>query len=80
VVIFAYGKGVIGFKVLKKTIFLARKCKLLIAVDPKIEHFKIQKSCGNNFKRKRSCWKNECKNVKTDEDITRHLAEKFSKL
>jgi bifunctional ADP-heptose synthase (sugar kinase/adenylyltransferase) len=33
-----YGKGVISFKVLKRAISLARKYKMSIAVDPKIEH------------------------------------------
>jgi D-beta-D-heptose 7-phosphate kinase/D-beta-D-heptose 1-phosphate adenosyltransferase len=34
-----YGKGVISSSLLKKTIDLARHCRVPITVDPKIEHF-----------------------------------------
>ncbi|MDR3071458.1 MAG: D-glycero-beta-D-manno-heptose-7-phosphate kinase [Endomicrobium sp.] len=43
VIISDYGKGVVSLKVLKKTISLANKYKIPIAVDPKIEHFKRYK-------------------------------------
>ena len=40
VIISDYGKGVISQKVLKRTIMLARKHKIPVTVDPKIENFK----------------------------------------
>jgi len=39
VIISDYGKGVINIPVLKKAITLAKKSKIPITVDPKIEHF-----------------------------------------
>jgi D-beta-D-heptose 7-phosphate kinase/D-beta-D-heptose 1-phosphate adenosyltransferase len=43
VVISDYGKGVVSLSVLKKTIALAKKYKIPITVDPKVEHFKKYK-------------------------------------
>ncbi|MDR1418107.1 MAG: D-glycero-beta-D-manno-heptose-7-phosphate kinase [Endomicrobium sp.] len=43
VIISDYGKGVVCQKILKKTITLARKYKIPVTVDPKVEHFKKYK-------------------------------------
>jgi len=43
VILSDYGKGVISPAVLKKTIALARKHKIPVSVDPKVEHFKKYK-------------------------------------
>lgn len=43
VILSDYGKGVINPKVLKRAIYLARKHKIPVTVDPKIENFKKYK-------------------------------------
>ncbi|MDR0820577.1 MAG: D-glycero-beta-D-manno-heptose-7-phosphate kinase [Endomicrobium sp.] len=71
VIISDYGKGVISSKVLKRTIFLARKYKIPITVDPKTEHFKkYRKVTTITPNEKEAIGGMNAKNIKTDEDIT----------
>jgi D-beta-D-heptose 7-phosphate kinase/D-beta-D-heptose 1-phosphate adenosyltransferase len=70
VIISDYGKGVISHKVLRKTILLAKKYKMPITVDPKIEHFKkYKKVTAITPNEKEALDGMNAKNIKTDEDI-----------
>jgi D-beta-D-heptose 7-phosphate kinase/D-beta-D-heptose 1-phosphate adenosyltransferase len=70
VIISDYGKGVLSFKILKKAISLAKKYRIPITVDPKIDCFK-------KYRRVTLITPNEkeaiegmsARDVKTDEDI-----------
>ncbi|MDR1087041.1 MAG: D-glycero-beta-D-manno-heptose-7-phosphate kinase [Endomicrobium sp.] len=70
VIISDYGKGVVGPSVLKKTISLARKYKIPVAVDPKIDHFKKYKKITTMTPNEKEAIEGMgAKNIKTDEDI-----------
>ncbi|MDR2398985.1 MAG: D-glycero-beta-D-manno-heptose-7-phosphate kinase [Endomicrobium sp.] len=70
VIISDYGKGVICHSVLKKTISLARKYKIPVTVDPKIDHFKKYKKITTMTPNEKEAIEGmEAKNIKTDEDI-----------
>jgi D-beta-D-heptose 7-phosphate kinase/D-beta-D-heptose 1-phosphate adenosyltransferase len=70
VIISDYGKGVLSSKVLKRTIFLARKYKVPVTVDPKIDHFKKYKKITTMTPNEKEAIEGmNAKNIKTDEDI-----------
>ncbi|MDR3256963.1 MAG: D-glycero-beta-D-manno-heptose-7-phosphate kinase [Endomicrobium sp.] len=70
VVISDYGKGVIIPKVLKRVISLARKYKIPVTVDPKIEHFKKYKKVTTITPNEKEAIEGMgAKNIKTDEAI-----------
>ncbi|MDR2665904.1 MAG: D-glycero-beta-D-manno-heptose-7-phosphate kinase [Endomicrobium sp.] len=71
VVISDYGKGVISPKILKRTIYLARKYGICITVDPKIYNFKKYKKVTVVTPNENEAIEGmNAKNIKTDEDIT----------
>jgi D-beta-D-heptose 7-phosphate kinase/D-beta-D-heptose 1-phosphate adenosyltransferase len=70
VIISDYGKGVVSSKVLKKTILIAKKYKIPITVDPKIDHFKKYKKITTMTPNKKEAAEGMgAKNIKTDEDV-----------
>ena len=70
VIISDYGKGVISPKVLKKTISLAKKYKIPVAVDPKVDHFKKYKKITTMTPNEKEAIEGmNAKNIRTDEDI-----------
>ncbi|MDR3196185.1 MAG: D-glycero-beta-D-manno-heptose-7-phosphate kinase [Endomicrobium sp.] len=70
VIISDYGKGVVSSGILKKTIALARKYKIPITVDPKIDHFKKYKKITTMTPNEKEAIEGMgAKNIKTDEDI-----------
>ena len=70
VIISDYGKGVISRKVLKKAIALARKHKIPVTVDPKVENFKRYKNVtAITPNTKEAIEGMNAKNVKTESDI-----------
>ncbi|MDR2811610.1 MAG: D-glycero-beta-D-manno-heptose-7-phosphate kinase [Endomicrobium sp.] len=70
VIISDYGKGVVSHTVLKKTIALARKYKIPVTVDPKIEHFKKYKKITTMTPNEKEAIEGMgLKNIKTDKDI-----------
>jgi D-beta-D-heptose 7-phosphate kinase/D-beta-D-heptose 1-phosphate adenosyltransferase len=70
VIISDYGKGVLCSNVLKKTIFLARKYKIPITVDPKIDNFKKYKKITTMTPNEKEAIEGMgAKNIKSDEDI-----------
>ncbi|GMO67047.1 MAG: D-glycero-beta-D-manno-heptose-7-phosphate kinase [Endomicrobiia bacterium] len=70
VVISDYGKGVISPKILRRTIYLARKHGICITVDPKIYNFKKYKKVTVVTPNENEAIEGmNAKNVKTDEDI-----------
>jgi D-beta-D-heptose 7-phosphate kinase/D-beta-D-heptose 1-phosphate adenosyltransferase len=70
VIISDYGKGVITPKVLKKTIYLAKKYHIPVTVDPKIEHFKKYKKVTLITPNEKEALEGmNIKSIKTDEDI-----------
>jgi D-beta-D-heptose 7-phosphate kinase/D-beta-D-heptose 1-phosphate adenosyltransferase len=70
VIISDYGKGVVSPIVLKKTIALARKYKIPVTVDPKIDHFKKYKKITTMTPNEKEAIEGMgLKNIKTDKDI-----------
>jgi D-beta-D-heptose 7-phosphate kinase/D-beta-D-heptose 1-phosphate adenosyltransferase len=70
VIISDYGKGVVSLKVLKKTIFLARKFKIPVTVDPKVNHFKKYKKITIMTPNEKEAIEGmNAKNIKNDEDM-----------
>jgi D-beta-D-heptose 7-phosphate kinase/D-beta-D-heptose 1-phosphate adenosyltransferase len=70
VIISDYGKGVISPMVLKKTIFLARKRKIPVTVDPKTCHFKKYKKITTMTPNEEEAIKGmNAKNIETTKDI-----------
>lgn len=70
VVISDYGKGVICPKILKKTITLAKKYKIPVTVDPKIEHFKKYKNITTMTPNEKEAIEGmNAKNIKIDSDV-----------
>lgn len=70
VIISDYGKGVVSRKVLKRTITLARKHKIPVAVDPKIENFKKYKKVTTMTPNTKEAIEGmNARNIKTDADI-----------
>ncbi|MDR1662966.1 MAG: D-glycero-beta-D-manno-heptose-7-phosphate kinase [Endomicrobium sp.] len=70
VIISDYGKGVVSSAVLKKTIVLARRYKIPVTVDPKIDHFKKYKRITTMTPNEKEAIEGMgLKNIKTDEDI-----------
>ena len=70
VIISDYGKGVVSPIVLKKTIALARKYKIPVTVDPKIDHFKKYKKITTMTPNEKEAVEGMgLKNIKSDEDI-----------
>jgi D-beta-D-heptose 7-phosphate kinase/D-beta-D-heptose 1-phosphate adenosyltransferase len=70
VIISDYGKGVVSPMVLKKTIFLARKRKIPVTVDPKTCHFKKYKKITTMTPNEEEAIKGmNAKNIETTEDI-----------
>ncbi|MDR1400762.1 MAG: D-glycero-beta-D-manno-heptose-7-phosphate kinase [Endomicrobium sp.] len=70
VVISDYGKGVISPKVLKRTIYLARKHEICITVDPKICNFRKYKKVTLITPNENEAIEGiNTKNVKTDKDM-----------
>ncbi|MDR1928745.1 MAG: D-glycero-beta-D-manno-heptose-7-phosphate kinase [Endomicrobium sp.] len=70
VIISDYGKGVVTSLILKKTIFLARKNKIPITVDPKIENFKRYKNVTTITPNENEAIQGmKAKNIKTNDDI-----------
>jgi D-beta-D-heptose 7-phosphate kinase/D-beta-D-heptose 1-phosphate adenosyltransferase len=70
VIISDYGKGVVSPAVLKKTIALAKKYKIPVTVDPKIDHFKKYKKITTMTPNEKEAIEGMgLKNIKTDEDI-----------
>ncbi|MDR2426706.1 MAG: D-glycero-beta-D-manno-heptose-7-phosphate kinase [Endomicrobium sp.] len=80
VIISDYGKGVISQKVLKRTIFLAKKHKIPITVDPKIENFKkYKKVTAITPNTKEAIEGMNAKNIATEQDIE-NLGKKILKM
>ncbi|MDR1434506.1 D-glycero-beta-D-manno-heptose-7-phosphate kinase [Candidatus Endomicrobiellum devescovinae] len=70
VIISDYGKGVVSPIVLKKTIALARKYKIPVTVDPKIDLFKKYKKITTMTPNEKEAIEGMgLKNIKTDKDI-----------
>jgi D-beta-D-heptose 7-phosphate kinase/D-beta-D-heptose 1-phosphate adenosyltransferase len=70
VIISDYGKGVVCPSILKKTIALARKYKIPIIVDPKIDHFKKYKKITTMTPNEKEAIEGMgVKDIKSDEDI-----------
>ncbi|MDR1195009.1 MAG: D-glycero-beta-D-manno-heptose-7-phosphate kinase [Endomicrobium sp.] len=70
VIISDYGKGVVSHKVLKRTIFLAKKHKIPVTVDPKIEHFKKYKKVTTITPNTKEAIEGmNAKNISTEQDI-----------
>jgi D-beta-D-heptose 7-phosphate kinase/D-beta-D-heptose 1-phosphate adenosyltransferase len=70
VIISDYGKGVVCSNVLKKTILLARKYKIPITVDPKIDNFKKYKKITTMTPNEKEAIEGMgAKDIKSDEDI-----------
>ena len=70
VIISDYGKRVVSSRVLKSAISLARKYKIPVTVDPKVEHFKKhRKVTAITPSEKEAIIEMSAKNIKTDEDI-----------
>lgn len=70
VIISDYGKGVVSPIVLKKTIALARKYKIPVTVDPKIDRFKKYKKITTMTPNEKEAIEGMgLKNIKTDKDI-----------
>jgi len=70
VVISDYGKGVVSPKILRKTIYLAKKHEICITVDPKIYNFKKYKKVTIVTPNENEAIEGmNAKNVKTDEDM-----------
>jgi D-beta-D-heptose 7-phosphate kinase/D-beta-D-heptose 1-phosphate adenosyltransferase len=70
VIISDYGKGVLCPNVLKKIILLARKYKIPITVDPKIDHFKKYKKITTMTPNEKEAIEGMgSKDIKSDEDI-----------
>lgn len=70
VIISDYGKGVVSRKVLKRTITLARKHKIPVTVDPKIENFKKYKKVTTMTPNTKEAIEGmSARNIKTDADI-----------
>lgn len=70
VIISDYGKGVVSPIVLKKTIALARKYKIPVTVDPKIDHFKKYKKITTMTPNEKEAIEGMgLKNIKIDKDI-----------
>ncbi|MDR0618215.1 MAG: D-glycero-beta-D-manno-heptose-7-phosphate kinase [Endomicrobium sp.] len=79
VIISDYGKGVVGPKVLKRTIALAKKYKIPVTVDPKIEHFKKYKNITTITPNEKEAIEGmNAKNIKTDFDVA-NLGKKILK-
>lgn len=82
VIISDYAKGIVTDKVLKKIITLAKKKKIPVTVDPKVENFKKYKhiTCMTpNTKEAIDGMNAQHQGIKTDEDIAR-LGKKILKL
>ena len=82
VIISDYAKGIVTDKVLKKIITLAKKKKIPVTVDPKVENFKKYKhiTCMTpNTKEAIEGMNAQHQGIKTDEDIAR-LGKKILKL
>jgi len=80
VIISDYGKGVVTEKVLKKIISLAKKYKIPVTVDPKIEHFKKYKGVTTITPNTKEAVEGmNAKNISTDADIEA-LGKKILKL
>jgi D-beta-D-heptose 7-phosphate kinase/D-beta-D-heptose 1-phosphate adenosyltransferase len=70
VIISDYGKGVVSPSILKKTISLARKYKIPVTVDPKIDHFKKYKKITTMTPNEKEAIEGMvAKNIRTEEDI-----------
>jgi D-beta-D-heptose 7-phosphate kinase/D-beta-D-heptose 1-phosphate adenosyltransferase len=70
VIISDYGKGVVSSKILKKTILVAKKYRIPVTVDPKIDHFKKYKKITTMTPNEKEALEGMgAKNIKTDEDI-----------
>jgi D-beta-D-heptose 7-phosphate kinase/D-beta-D-heptose 1-phosphate adenosyltransferase len=79
VIISDYGKGVVCLNILKKTIALARKYKIPITVDPKVDNFKKYKKITTMTPNEKEAIEGMgAKNIKTDKDIA-VLGEKILK-
>lgn len=71
VILSDYGKGVISPKVLKRTIFLAKKHKIPVTVDPKIENFKKYKKVTTMTPNTKEAIEGmNARNIRTDKDIS----------
>lgn len=80
VIISDYGKGVVSPKVLKRTILLAKKYKIPVTVDPKIENFKKYKKVTTITPNTKEAIEGfGAKNIKTENDIA-ELGKKILKL
>ena len=65
-----YGKGLVGEKVLKKIISLAKKHKIPVTVDPKIEHFTKYKGVTTITPNTKEAIEGmNAKNISSDKDI-----------
>ncbi|MDR0724202.1 MAG: D-glycero-beta-D-manno-heptose-7-phosphate kinase [Endomicrobium sp.] len=70
VIISDYGKGVVCQKVLKRTIALAKKYKIPVTVDPKVEHFKKYKKITTMTPNEKEAVEGmNAKNIETDLDV-----------
>ncbi|MCL2485902.1 MAG: D-glycero-beta-D-manno-heptose-7-phosphate kinase [Endomicrobia bacterium] len=79
VIISDYGKGVVSPKVLHRTIALAKKYKIPVTVDPKIENFKKYKKVTTMTPNTKEAIEGmNAKNIKTDEDMI-NLGKKILK-
>ncbi|MDR2067275.1 MAG: D-glycero-beta-D-manno-heptose-7-phosphate kinase [Endomicrobium sp.] len=79
VVISDYGKSVVCPKVLKKTIALAKKYKIPVTVDPRIEHFKKYKNITTITPNEKEAIEGmNAKNIETDFDVA-NLGKKILK-
>jgi D-beta-D-heptose 7-phosphate kinase/D-beta-D-heptose 1-phosphate adenosyltransferase len=79
VIISDYGKGVVCPKVLKKTIALAKKYKIPVTVDPRIEHFKKYKNITTITPNEKEAIEGmNAKNIETDFDVA-NLGKKILK-
>ncbi|MDR3124266.1 MAG: D-glycero-beta-D-manno-heptose-7-phosphate kinase [Endomicrobium sp.] len=79
VIISDYGKGVVCPKVLKKTIVLAKKYKIPVTVDPKIEHFKKYRNITTMTPNEKEASEGmNAKNIEADFDVA-NLGKKILK-
>ncbi|MCL2335280.1 MAG: D-glycero-beta-D-manno-heptose-7-phosphate kinase [Endomicrobia bacterium] len=79
VILSDYGKGVVSQNVLKKTIALARKHKIPVSVDPKVENFKKYKKVTTITPNTKEAIEGMAAvNINTEEDI-RNLGKKILK-
>lgn len=70
VILSDYGKGVVSQKVLKRTIFLAKKHKIPVTVDPKIENFKKYKRVTTMTPNTKEAIEGmNAKNIVTEQDV-----------